>query len=78
MSRDDLIYERAEKEIPRCCGTCEFNCGVACAGSGRRTDNGEEIYGMPMEEAMKMFPDGCESFGYSLGAFIDFCEKNNL
>lgn len=49
---------------------------VQVADAGRIM--GKRYMEWPMEEAMKMFPDGCESFGYSLGAFIDFCEKNNL
>lgn len=72
------IHERAEKEIKKCCANCESNFGNVCAGSGKRTDNGESTYGMPMNEAETMFPDGCESYGYSLHAFEDFCEKNNL
>lgn len=55
----------------KCCATCEFNAGNVCMGSGIRTDNGENTYGMKMEEAEKMFPDGCEDWGISLNAFTD-------
>lgn len=54
----------------KCCDTCEFNFGAVCAGYGKRTDNGQHTYGSPMEEMVKMFPDGCEDWGISLDAFI--------
>ena len=53
------------------CSTCEFNFGNVCAGYGKRTDNGESTYGMPMDEAEKMFPNGCEDWGISFGAFSE-------
>ena len=57
----------------RKCDTCEFYCYGAevCMGSGTRTDNGENTYGMPIEDAKKMFPNGCEDCGISLHAFIE-------
>lgn len=57
----------------RKCDTCEFYCYGAevCMGSGTRTDNGENTYGMPIEDAKKMFPSGCEDWGISLLAFIE-------
>lgn len=48
------------------CETCEFYSQV-CMGYGKRTDNGEYTYGMPIEETIKMFPDGCSDWGISLG-----------
>lgn len=58
----------------RCCDTCEFfNC--VCMGFGKRTDNGEYTYGMPIEEAIRMFPNGCEDYGISLDAYIDDMEE---
>lgn len=60
-----------DKLIEQSCETCEFNCGSVCAGYGTRIDNGEKTYGMPMDEAEEMFPQGCEDYGISLGAFIE-------
>lgn len=48
-----------DKMIEKSCLTCEFNFGNVCAGFGTRKDNGKETYGMPMDEAEKMFPSGC-------------------
>lgn len=56
--------------VKKSCDTCEFY-NTACMGSGIRTDNNESTCGMPIEEAMKMFPNGCEDWGISLEAFID-------
>lgn len=50
------------------CKTCEFYSSV-CMGTGKRTDNGGLTYGMPIEEAEKMFPNGCEDWGVSLMAY---------
>lgn len=60
-----------ERAVSRNCENCEFNFGTVCAGHGRRTDNGEHTYGMPMDLAQSMFPNGCEDFGLSLHAFIE-------
>lgn len=65
-----------DKLVEENCSTCEFNFGDVCAGYGIRKDNGKETYGMPMEEASKMFPKGCGDYGISLSAFIDQEEKN--
>ena len=59
------------KKIEKSCTTCEFNLDNMCAGYGTRTDNGQETYGMPMEEAEKMFPTGCADYGISLDAFVE-------
>ena len=56
------------------CETCEFYSQV-CMGYGKRTDNGKYTYGMPIEEAIKRFPNGCSDWGISLGSFIDENEK---
>lgn len=63
-------------KVKHCCDTCEFNAGSVCMGYGKRTDNGENTYGMSIEEAEKMFPNGCEDWGISLSAFIEEEEKN--
>jgi hypothetical protein len=60
-----------DKLVPQNCDSCEFNFGEVCAGYGKRTDNGKPTYGMPMEEAQKMFPEGCEDWGISLDSFIE-------
>ena len=62
---------KQEKLVERSCATCEFNFGNVCAGYGTRIDNGEETYGMPMNEAESMFPNGCEEYGISLNAFAE-------
>lgn len=59
----------------RNCKTCEFYNSV-CMGYGKRTDNGKYTYGMPIEEAMKMFPNGCEDYGISFWSFMDDEIKN--
>ena len=51
------------------CDTCEFNAGIACMGYGRRTDNDEYTYGMKIEDAEKMFPNGCNDWEISFAAF---------
>lgn len=68
--------EIGDKLVEQSCATCEFNFGTVCAGYGTRTDNGKNTYGMPMDEAEKMFPDGCEDYGISLDAFIEQEELN--
>lgn len=60
-----------DKLVEQNCSTCEFNFGNVCAGHGNRIDNGQDTYGMPMEEADKMFPNGCDDYGISLDAFIE-------
>ena len=40
-------------------------------GSGKRKDNGDSTYGMPMEEAQRMFPHGCDDYEISFSAFVD-------
>lgn len=55
--------------VEKSCSTCEMNAGVVCMGSGKRKDNGDSTYGMPMEKASAMFPHGCEDYGISLSAF---------
>lgn len=68
-----------QKTVPANCENCEFNFGTVCAGYGKRTDNGKYTYGMDMELAKQMFPNGCEDFGLSLDAFIEQekLNKNN-
>lgn len=60
----------SKDKVKKCCNTCEFNTGSVCMGYGRRTDNGKDTYGMTINEAENMFPDGCEDWGISLDAFI--------
>jgi hypothetical protein len=59
------------KFVEQNCLTCEFNFGDVCAGHGARIDNGKDTYGMSIEEAYKMFSNGCDDFGISLDAFIE-------
>lgn len=63
--------EKGDELVEKSCRTCEFNFGDVCAGHGVRTDNGQDTYGMSMENAMKMFPKGCDDYGISLDAFIE-------
>lgn len=63
--------DRKLEEVEKCCGTCELNAGVACMGYGKRTDNGEPTYGMPIEDAEKMFPNGCEDWEVSFSVYQD-------
>lgn len=60
-----------DKLVEQNCCTCEFNFGDVCAGHGTRKDNSEDTYGMPIEEADKMFPSGCDDYGISLDSFIE-------
>lgn len=60
---------QGDELIEQSCATCEFNFGSVCAGYGTRTDSGEKTYGMSMDEAEVMFPQGCEDYGISLDAF---------
>lgn len=69
------IWEYAEKNVIKSCDTCEFNFDTQCAGHVDRLDNGEDTYGMPMEEAKKMFPNGCDDYGISVEAFCEAAEK---
>lgn len=74
MMKDKLRRMKADpgvKLVEQNCSICEFNFGDVCAGHGTRTDNGQDTYGMPMEDAEKMFPDGCDDYGISLDAFIE-------
>lgn len=57
------------KKTEKSCDNCEFNAGVACMGYGERKDNGKYTYGMSIEEAEKMFPNGCKDWGISYGAY---------
>lgn len=67
--------EEAEKHTKKCCETCEFNAGIVCMGYGKRKDNKQNTYGMPIEEAKKMFPDGCSDWGISFNSYVDYCEN---
>lgn len=58
-----------KEKIEHCCGTCEFNAGIACMGYGKRTDNGKNTYGMKIEETEKMFPNGCEDWKISFATY---------
>lgn len=61
--------------MPKCCYSCVFDFGTVCAGGAKRTDNGESTYGMPMEEAEAMFPNGCEDYEIALWAYEELLEK---
>lgn len=58
-----------DKQGKKCCDTCEMNAGSVCMGSGKRTDNGENTYGMDIEEAKKMFPNGCGDWEISFAEY---------
>lgn len=61
--------EPSDKSLDQNCSTCEFNFGNVCAEHVIRLDDGQDIYGMPMEEADKMFANGCDDYEISLDAF---------
>lgn len=63
-------------ETKKSCETCEFYNSV-CMGYGKRTDTGEYTYGMPIEEAIRMFLGGCSDWGNSLGTFYRRKQKIN-
>lgn len=46
-----MKVDPGNKLVEQNCSTCEFNFGNVCAGHGARTDNGQDTYGMQMEEA---------------------------
>lgn len=74
MMKDKLRRMKADpgdKLVEQNCSTCEFNFGDVCAGHGTRADNGQDTYGMSMEDVEKMFPDGCDDYGISFDAFIE-------
>lgn len=71
MEGKSMKSNSENKLVEKSCLTCEFNFGDVCAGHGVRTDNGQDTYGMSMEEAQKMFLDGCDDYGISLDAFIE-------
>lgn len=54
---DDKLRRRkanlGNKLIEKNCSSFEFNFGNVCAGHGIRKDNGEDTYGMPIEETDK-------------------------
>lgn len=57
--------------MKKCCDTCEFNFGGVCAGHGKRLDNGEDIYGLLVSDARKMFKEEeCSGWSISLGAYV--------
>ncbi|MDD7794783.1 hypothetical protein [Clostridium sp. 'White wine YQ'] len=68
--------EVGDKLVSQNCSTCEFNFGDVCAGHGIRVDNGQDTYGMSIEEVDKMFPNGCDDYGISFDAFIEQEELN--
>ena len=70
---EDCIVD--EEPLERNCHTCEFFGGDKCIGAGLRLDNGEYTSGMPIEEALEMFPNGCNDYGISLYAFIELEER---
>lgn len=67
--------KKIEIKLEQSCINCEFNFGDVCAGHGKRTDTNEDTYGMLMEEAIEMFPHGCEDYGIS---FYSFMEQEQL
>ncbi len=53
------------------CSSCQFSFGNVRAGHGVGMDNGQDTYGMPMEEADKMYINGGADYGISLDSFIE-------
>lgn len=81
ISKERIIDEscyNTDEPLPRNCSTCEFNFGNVCAGYGTRTDNGEYTYGMNIEMAEDMFPQGCKDYGLSLSAFTIIEERAEM
>lgn len=62
--------EPGDKLVEENCYNCEFNFGNVCGGHGTRKDNGKDTFRMHMQDAIAMFPEGCDYFGISLEAFI--------
>lgn len=69
------LNKEIDKRVERHCNNCKFNFGSVCASHGVRLDNGESTYGMSMEDAIKMFPKGCEEFTISLEEYIAIAEQ---
>jgi len=61
--------------VPMECDSCSLNMGVVCAGSGKRLDNGECKYGMPIDEAIAMFPNGCDEYSISFPSYCILEDK---
>lgn len=64
------------------CDYCELcmpdgKGSCVCAAHGYRTDNGEDTYGMSYEDAIKLFPNGCDEFEMALSVFIENKGKYN-
>ena len=64
-------------KVKKNCITCEFYNSV-CMGYGKRIDNGEPTYGMPIDDAIEMFPNGCEDWGISLGAYMEYVSEDKV
>lgn len=67
---NDTCY-RSGVLVPMECASCTSNMGVVCAGYGKRIDNGEDKYGMPIEKAMELYPNGCEEYSISMMSYCD-------
>lgn len=74
LTINDKCY-RSGVLVPMECLSCSSNMGVVCAGYGKRLDNGECKYGMPIEEAMEMFPNGCDEYDISFSAYCELEDK---
>lgn len=71
----DAHWQKVERMVRKNCMTCEFNFGTVCAGHAKRTDNRGDTYGIPVTEAVEMFPKGCDEYGISFEAFCDVTEN---
>ena len=47
------------------CDNCEFNVGPVCAASDTNPETGENMYGCPIDEAKRLFPNGCADWELS-------------
>jgi len=61
----DRSCHSMDEPIEHNCNSCGLNCGGRCGGSGKRPDNGEDIYGMDTDDAVKLFPNGCPDYELS-------------
>lgn len=74
-STDDLVSN--DVPLQRNCTTCEDYHGI-CMGNGVKRDDNKSTFGMPLEDALRMFPNGCEAYHISLEAYMILCERRLL
>jgi len=77
MPKDPRLARRNVNPDTDSCETCQYNFDDICVGYGERTDNEELTFGMPMDLAKEMFPDGCECYSISSTAYNKEREKSD-